>query len=163
MSDLYELTMDLALRAGRLSGPDVAELRWHVGLAAGAIPDVGDRRIVTEFPVVVVDDLGVPAVVDDPHPVLGADGIALRIGGESATGLAPIGGGWALTVRRELHPDQFDEVGELLAWLAARAEDAHTDSHGSVVLGWLRFIEDTEARPLVFRDGRVQWPDREAG
>lgn len=155
----------MALRAGRLSGPEVAELRWHVGLADGAVPEAGGRRIVAAFPVVVVDDLGVPTVLDDPHPVLGGpDGIALRIGGESATGLAPIaGGGWALTVRRELHPDQFDEVGELLVWLAARVEDAHTGPDGSVVLGRLRFIEDTEARPLAFRDGRVQWPDREAG
>ncbi|MFI6586777.1 hypothetical protein [Embleya sp. NPDC050493] len=163
MSDLYELTLDVLVR-GPLSDPEVAELRWHVGLADGALPEPGDRRIVTAFPVVVVDDLGVPTVVDDPHPVLGGpDGIALRSGGVSATGLAPTAGGWALTVRRELHPDEFDEVGGLLAWLAARVADAHTDPDGSIVLGWLRFVEDTEARPLVFRDGCVRWPDREAG
>ncbi|WP_331770993.1 hypothetical protein OG948_46020 (plasmid) [Embleya sp. NBC_00888] len=162
MSDLYELTMALAIR-GPLSGGEVAELRWHAGLGGGVLPASGARGIVTEFPVVVVDDFGVPTVEDDPRPVLGRTGMALRVGGESTADVTPTAGGWVVSVRQELHPDEFDAVGVLLTWLAARADDAHTSPDGSVVLGRLRFLEDIEPAPLMFRDGRVNWPDREAG
>lgn len=154
--------MALAIR-GPLSDAEVAELRWHAGLAGGVLPAPGARRVVTAFPVVVVDDFGVPTVEDDPRPVLGRTGMALRGGGESTADVTPTAGGWVLSVRQELHPDEFDAVGDLLTWAAARADDAHTSPDGSVELGRLRFLEDIDPVPLVFRDGRVIWPDREAG
>ncbi|CAM5351274.1 putative protein OS=Streptomyces glaucescens OX=1907 GN=SGLAU_31925 PE=4 SV=1 [Streptomyces glaucescens] len=42
--------------------------------------------------------------------------------------------GWALTVRQEVHPDQFHRLRELVEWIAARTSTCGT-------IGYLRFLE----------------------
>ncbi|OEJ22942.1 hypothetical protein AR457_37665 [Streptomyces agglomeratus] len=65
---------------------------------------------------------------------------------------------WALTSRQEIHPDDFERTGELLAWLASKAGDSHRGPDGSVNLGWTRFYEGGQPELLVVRDGAVIWP-----
>lgn len=98
---------------------------------------------------------------DDPHPLLDQRG----------SGSAGVDGvldprldwaeeperGWTLTSRQQLHPDGFDLLGELCAWLALHVRGAYKDDD-AVGLGTIRFYEDVEPRPLLFRGGRVEWP-----
>ncbi|MGW7069310.1 hypothetical protein ACWGII_14880 [Streptomyces sp. NPDC054855] len=153
MADIYELTMALDLRDD-LSEGEVAELRWHLGLG----PRPTALTVVREFPVVVEDARGELVTEDDPAPLLGCHDTALKVAGALTSVLLPREGGWALTARQEIHPDAFDRVGELLTWLAARAEGHHARLDGSVRVGWTRFYEQDEPRPLVVRDGGVDWP-----
>ncbi|MET7435441.1 hypothetical protein ABZT16_42070 [Streptomyces flaveolus] len=67
----------------------------------------------------------------------------------------PRAGIWALTVRQETHPDEFDLTGELLGWLATKAADRHHAPDGTVRLGWTRFCEADDFEPLGVRDGEV--------
>ncbi|MEU6673706.1 hypothetical protein [Streptomyces sp. NPDC046925] len=85
-------------------------------------------------------------------------GAAWKVGGALTSALLSRDGGWALTARQEVHPDDFDRVGELLVWLAARAEGHHTRFDGSVRVGWIRFYEEDLPTPLVVRNGGVEWP-----
>ncbi|MFI1074899.1 hypothetical protein [Streptomyces puniciscabiei] len=157
MADIYELMLALDLR-DELSVAELMELRWHLG--AGPQPDT--FRIVTEFPVVVEDEDGEFVIEDDPEPLLGRHGDGCKVGGalvsvmlrRQDTGQE----GWALTSRQEIHPDDFERTGELLAWLAAMASDRHRISDGEVHLGWLRRHEELRPVPLVVRDGTVVWP-----
>lgn len=157
MSDIHELTVAVDLR-DEISATELAELRWHLGIG----PRPEHLSIVTEFPVVVVDDSGVPMVEDDPRPLLAGNGAAARVGGVLGSALEPRTDppreGWALTSRQELHPDEFEEVGELLGWLAARAHAAHRLADGTVGLGFLRFHEDEVPAALRVEGGRVGWP-----
>ncbi|MFF9324897.1 hypothetical protein ACF1AY_09355 [Streptomyces sp. NPDC014776] len=153
MADLFELTLSVGLRDG-LSDQERAELCWHLGTG----PEPGTLRIVTEFPLVVVDDDGVPVVENHPEPLLAGHGEAFRVGGVLHSALVREGGGWTLTSRQEIHPDGFAGLGDLLVWLAARAADRHRRPDGSVELGGIRAYEDTRARPLLVRDGSVTWP-----
>ncbi|UQT54645.1 hypothetical protein M4V62_05775 [Streptomyces durmitorensis] len=66
--------------------------------------------------------------------------------------------GWALTARQEIHPDGFDRVGELLAWLATEARGHHERFDGSVHVGWTRFHEEDRPDALTVRNGEVEWP-----
>ncbi|MFC9813981.1 hypothetical protein ACFVJM_18145 [Streptomyces virginiae] len=63
--------------------------------------------------------------------------------------------GWALTSRQEIHPDEFEKVGELLCWLAARAHDTHRRGDGAVGVGFLRFHEDEVPEALTVVGGEV--------
>ncbi|MGW5868430.1 hypothetical protein ACWFRJ_40505 [Streptomyces sp. NPDC055239] len=85
-------------------------------------------------------------------------GPAWKVGGALTSVLLPREGGWALTARREIHPDDFDRVGELLTWLATKAEGHHARFDGSVRVGWTRFYEEDKTSSLVVRDGVVEWP-----
>jgi hypothetical protein len=58
-------------------------------------------------------------------------------------------GGWALTCRQEVHPDDFGPLEPLLTWLRARAVAFHCH---------LRFYEDDAFEPLAITDGGVRWP-----
>jgi hypothetical protein len=157
MADIFELSIVLNLREG-LSEEESAELRWHLGL--------GDRpetlRLVTSFPVVVEDDRGEPVVENHPLPLLGRQGEAWKVDGALVSVLVRSEetrhGSWALPVRQEIHPDEFDSTGELLRWLATRADDRHRSSTGEVRLGWTRFYESDRYEPLVVRDDEVVWP-----
>ncbi|MFF2964978.1 hypothetical protein ACFVT1_40325 [Streptomyces sp. NPDC057963] len=65
---------------------------------------------------------------------------------------------WTLTSRQEIHPDDFERTGELLAWLANKTGDFHRDPDGGVRLGRIRFHGERQPDPLVVRDGTVVWP-----
>ncbi|NED14578.1 hypothetical protein [Streptomyces sp. SID9124] len=153
MADIYELFMALDLREG-IPDEEVAELRWHLGL--------GDRpeglRTVAAFPDVAEDGDG-EVVEDRPEPLMAGRGRAWKIGGALVSLLeqAP-GKAWALTVRQELHPDDFDLTGELLRWLAGQVDDRHCGADGAVHLGWTRFFEADRFESLVVREGEVLWP-----
>ncbi|MFF3504396.1 hypothetical protein [Streptomyces sp. NPDC003247] len=109
MSDIHELQLNLDL-PGSLPPADLALLRRHLG------EETGEPRH------------------PDAYPLLSARGPAHRIGGTLVGELAPGARGWALTVRQEVHPDEFDELRVLVTWLAAR-----TSTFGTI--GCLRFLE----------------------
>ncbi|MFC9931255.1 hypothetical protein [Streptomyces sp. NPDC127190] len=157
MADMFELMLALDLR-DELSAGEITELRWHLG--AGPQPDT--FRIVTEFPVVVEDEDGEFVIEDQPEPLLGQQGGGYKIGGALVSVLLRLRDtgqeGWALTSRQEIHPDDFERMGELLSWLAARAGERHGGSDGEIRLGWIRFHEERLPAPLVVRDGTVVWP-----
>ncbi|GGL61242.1 hypothetical protein GCM10010129_00970 [Streptomyces fumigatiscleroticus] len=157
MADIHELLAVLNLRGG-LSDEEAAELRWHLG--PGDKP--GTLRIVPEFPVVVADEYGEPVVEDRPMPVLGRHGEAWKVDGVLVAELLhpeeTRDGSWALTVRQEIHPDDFDRTGELLDWLAGKADGRHRSGDGAVRLGWIRYYESDRFEPLMVRDGKVLWP-----
>ncbi|MFD3533039.1 hypothetical protein [Streptomyces sp. NPDC058664] len=154
MADIFELSLVLNLRDS-LSDEEVTELRWHLGL--GGKPET--LRIVTAFPIVVEDDCGEFLTEDHPVPLLGRHGEAWKVDGALVSVLLRTeGGAWALTARQEIHPDEFDRTGELLSWLATRADDRHRSATGAVRLGWTRFCESDRFEPLVVRDGEVVWP-----
>lgn len=143
MADIYELAIALDLRDD-LTDDEVAELRWHLGL--GPRPET--PAIVRTYNIAV-----------EGGPVLGHHGEAWKVGGALTSVLtARRAGGWALALRQEVHPDQYDEVGELLTWLAARATDAHRRFDGAVRLGWTRHYECDQPDPLDVRDGKPVWP-----
>ncbi|MBD0671078.1 hypothetical protein [Streptomyces sp. CBMA156] len=156
MGDLYEISITLDL-LDDLSAEEEAELRWHLGLG----PRPAELRIVPAFPVVAVDDDGGISVEDEPRPLLGHHGAAHRVGGVLVSLLVPTedawSGRWALTVRQEIHPDDFDITGELLAWLAGRASDRYRHRDGTVRLGWIRPHESDRPAALVVRDGKAVW------
>ncbi|BFO14819.1 hypothetical protein SHKM778_12070 [Streptomyces sp. KM77-8] len=157
MADIVELMLTLDLR-DELSEEELAELRWHLGLG----PKPETLRIVTEFPFVVEDDHGNLVIEDDPYPLLGNSGEASKADGALASILLrrqkTSFGTWALTSRQEIHPDEFERVGELLSWLATKAGDSHRRHDGSVHLGWTRLCEEHQPELLVVRDGVVIWP-----
>ncbi|MGW6060572.1 hypothetical protein [Streptomyces sp. NPDC055189] len=153
MADVYELIVALDLRDD-LSEGEVAELRWHLGLG----PRPVTLTVVREFPVVVEDDSGELVTEDDPVPLLGCHDTALKVDGVLTSVLLPREGGWALTARQEIHPDDFDRVGELLAWLATKTAGHHERFDGAVRVGWIRFYEVDQPTPLVVRDSGVDWP-----
>ncbi|MFF4324044.1 hypothetical protein [Streptomyces sp. NPDC001568] len=157
MSDLHELMIAVDLR-DEISEMELAELNWHLGI--GPRPD--RLSIVTAFPVVVEDDSGNPVIDDDPHPLLAERGAAARVGGVLGSALASRAGlsrgGWSLTSRQEIHPDEFERVGELLCWLATRAHETHRLGNGAVGVGFLRFYEAEVPDVLQVGGGQVDWP-----
>jgi hypothetical protein len=154
MADIFELSIVLNLRDSLLD-VEVAELRWHLGLADK--PET--LRIVTAFPIVVEDDCGELLIEDHPVPLLGRHGEAWKVDGALVSVLLRTeDGAWALTARQEIHPDEFDRTGELLGWLATKADDRHRSSTSAVHLGWTRFCESDRFEPLVVRDDEVVWP-----
>ncbi|AQT71393.1 MULTISPECIES: hypothetical protein [unclassified Streptomyces] len=157
MSDVYELTIAVDLR-DEISDAELAELSWHLGI--GPRPD--RLTIVTAFPVVVLDDSDMPVIEDDPRPLLAGRGAAWRVGGVLCSALASRADlprkGWSLMSRQEMHPDDFDEVGELLRWLAARAHATHVREDGAVGVGFLRFHEAEIPEALRVESGQVRWP-----
>ncbi|MFI6006928.1 hypothetical protein ACIA98_42500 [Streptomyces sp. NPDC051366] len=61
MSDIYGLMIAVDLR-DEISEQELAELSWHLGTG----PQPERLSIVTEFPVVVEDDSGIPEIEDAP-------------------------------------------------------------------------------------------------
>lgn len=114
MSDLFELQLSLDLPSD-LSNDELNLLRLHL--------DAEDRTS--------------PAEPDEPDnwPLFCYRGPATRIGGTLTSDLQHGRRGWSLTVRQEVHPDQFSPLDSLLTWLGAR-----TTTIGTV--GYLRFLED---------------------
>ncbi|OIJ91301.1 hypothetical protein [Streptomyces monashensis] len=157
MADIYELSIALNLRGG-LSDEEVAELRWHLGLG----PKPESLHIVPAFPAVVEAENGELVVVDEPVPLLAEQGVAWKVGGVLVSALlSPLDtrcGTWALTVRQEVHPDGFASTGELLTWLASKADDRHRTATGDIRVGWTRFCDSERFEPLAVRNGEVIWP-----
>ncbi|MCX5071016.1 hypothetical protein OHA84_36400 [Streptomyces sp. NBC_00513] len=157
MSDILELMIAVDLR-DEISETEFAELSWHLG--TGPRPE--RLSIVTEFPVVVVDDSGIPAIEDDPYPLLAGQGAASRVGGVLCSTLVSRADlprkGCALTSRQEIHPDEFEKVGELLCWLATRAHETHLLANGAIRVGFLRFHEAQAPDVLQVKTGQVNWP-----
>ncbi|MFF3014784.1 hypothetical protein [Streptomyces sp. NPDC057939] len=156
MSDFHELMIAVDLRE-EISEAELADLRWHLGMG----PRPESLSIVTDFPVVVEDDSGAPVIEDDPYPLLAEQGPAWRVGGVLFSALASRADlprkGWSLTSRQEIHPDQFEKVGELLCWLAGRADTSHLRENGAVRVGFLRFQETDVPAALRVEDGQVNW------
>lgn len=157
MSDIHELMIAVDLRDG-ISEQELAELNWHLGTG----PQPERLSIVTEFPVVVVDDSGIPVIEDEPYPLLAGHGAAWRVGGvlsSALTGRADLPGqGWSLTSRQEVHPDEFEKVGELLCWLATRAHETNLLGDSGVGIGSLRSYEAEVPEVLHVKNGQVDWP-----
>ncbi|MFE7327943.1 hypothetical protein ACFU8W_23665 [Streptomyces sp. NPDC057565] len=157
MSDVYELVVTVDLR-DELSEQELADLRWHLGIG----PQPEHLAIVTEFPSVVIDESGHPVVKNEPYPLLVQNGAAARVGGVLCSALANRADlpqkGWSLTSRQEIHPDDFEKVGELLCWLAARVQDTHLLVNDAVWIGHLRFHESLMPHVLEVENGQVSWP-----
>ncbi len=157
MSDIHELMIAVDLR-DELSEQELTELSWHLGI--GPQPEV--LSIVTEFPFVVVDDAGNPVIEDEPYPLLAGRGAASRVGGALCSALVSRADlprkGWSLTSRQEVHPDEFEKVGELLCWLASRAHETHLLGDDAVGIGYLRFCEAQVPDVLRVENGQVSWP-----
>ncbi len=124
MADIYELQLALHL-PGSLAPDDLALLRWHLGLDGGRQGDGHE------------------------HPLWEARGAALRIGGALVGELHSTGAQWALTVRQETHPDEFDDLRGIVQWLGAR-----TTTIGTV--GYLRFHEAVLPDVLIAEGGAVR-------
>ncbi|MGR4884045.1 hypothetical protein ACIPUC_32155 [Streptomyces sp. LARHCF249] len=157
MSDIHELMISVDLQ-DEISAQELAELSWHLGIG----PQPERLSIITEFPVVVVDDSGIPVIEEDPYPLLARRGAASRVGGVLCSTLANRADlpreGWSLTSRQEIHPDEFEKVGELLCWLATRAHETHLLEDGAVGVGFLRFYEAEVPDVLQVKSGQVSWP-----
>ncbi|MFF8034605.1 MULTISPECIES: hypothetical protein [unclassified Streptomyces] len=123
MADTYELQLALDL-PGSLTSREVELLRWHLG-------EDGGRQ-----------DEGYE------HPLWDGRGPARHIGGLHVAELRPAGGGWALTVRQEAHPDGFHDLRRIVQWLGAR-----TTTSGPI--GYLRFHESHVPDMLIARSGTV--------
>ena len=160
MGDVYELVLTIDVRAD-ISPAELAELRWHVG--DGPQPDplpMGTGAVRATFP------LGDPRDPDcewedaPPEPLFAGRGGARRTGGALVAELVEREDpdGWALTVRQELHPDDFHALRALLAWLGPHSARAH-DAGVPRGVGHLRFHESTEHTPLVLLNGRIRVPD----
>jgi hypothetical protein len=157
MSDVYELAISVDLR-DELSEPELAELRWHLGLG----PQPERLSVVTEFPIVVEYEAGQPVVENEPRPLLAGSGAARRIGGvlgSTLVGRADLPWkAWSLTSRQEAHPDDFDKVGELLRWLAERVHNTHRHMDDVVSIGHLRFHESLAPEVIEVANGQIAWP-----
>lgn len=157
VSDVYELAVSVDLR-DEISEQELVELRWHLGIG----PQPEHLSIVTSFPVVVEDESGDPVIENEPRPLLAGSGPARRVSGVLGSELAGRANlprkGWALTSRQEIHPDEFDRLGELLGWLAVRIHDAHLLADDAVSIGCLRFHEDVTPTALKVADGQIVWP-----
>ncbi|WP_067480745.1 hypothetical protein [Actinomadura hibisca] len=140
MADSFELLLSAELPPS-LSADEVAELSWHTG--AGPQPDA--LTIVSDFTEVFVDDDGRFEYENLPRPLLGPPRAAWRIGGVCHAALLPKEkGGWALSARQELHPDDFDLFNGLLRWLK---------EHATAFACHTRFYEEEDFAPV--RDGRL--------
>ncbi|MFE7900391.1 hypothetical protein ACFU3E_23295 [Streptomyces sp. NPDC057424] len=124
MADIYELQLALNL-PGAIPPEDLALLRWHLALEGGRQGDGYE------------------------YPLWQARGAALRIGGALVGELHLHGAEWALTVRQEAHPGEFDDLRRIVLWLGAR-----TTTVGTV--GYFRFYEAHLPDALIAEAGTVR-------
>ncbi|MFK0237527.1 hypothetical protein [Streptomyces vinaceus] len=100
----------------------------------------------------------------DPRPLPAGRGAAWRVGGVLSSALADLadlrGKGWSLTSRQEIHPDEFEKLGEMLCRPAARAHETHLLGDGAVGVGvgCLRFCEAEDLDVLQVVGGQVSRP-----
>jgi hypothetical protein len=152
MSDMHELLVTLTLSPA-IPDDELAELRWHLGRAErpAAYPLVGDAERPA-YP------LGDPEDPDcewdtDPEPLFAHHGAAWKLPGATVAELTDRDGkpGWALTVRQEVHPEDFAAVRALLSRVARHAE-------GVGFAGFVRGYEDDAVQPLLLAGGRLELP-----
>ncbi|MEU3165371.1 hypothetical protein [Streptosporangium sp. NPDC006930] len=160
MGDIYELVLSVNIRAD-VTDDELAELRWHMG--QGPRPErlpIGSDRYVETCPLGDPDDPDCEWEDADVEPVFAQRGAAWRVGGALVAELVARerSDGWALTVRQELHPDDFYRLRTLLDWLGRCSVGAPADGVESFV-GYLRFHESIEIAPLVLVDGRIRMPE----
>ncbi|MFI7533256.1 hypothetical protein [Streptosporangium sp. NPDC049376] len=160
MGDVYELVLSADIRAD-VTDDELAELRWHVG--EGPRPEwlpIGSDRYVETYPLGDPDDPDCEWENAEAEPVFAQRGAARRVGGALVAELVARerSDGWALTVRQELHPDDFYRLRTLLDWLGRCSVDAHAGGAGFFV-GYLRFHESVEIAPLVLSNGRIHVPE----
>ena len=153
MADIYEVVLTLDLEP-EISGPELAELRWHLGTGdRPATYPIGSDNHAETFPLGDPSDPGCRWETADPEPLFAERGAARHVGGVLVSELAGGPDGWSLTVRQEIHPDSFYQLRTLLAWLGGRARRA------TAFAGYLRFHEEIEVSPLVVADGEIAVPD----
>ena len=124
MADIYELQLTLDL-PGSLLPEELDLLRWHLGQEGGRQDDGYE------------------------YPLWDARGSARRIGGVLVGELHSDGSEWALTVRQEAHPDEFDDLRRIVLWLGTRTTTVGT-------IGYLRFYEDHLPDVLIAASGAVR-------
>ncbi|MFI2782990.1 hypothetical protein [Streptomyces sp. ALB3] len=139
MGDLYAVDLALHLRA-TVPGTVVDELRRHLGIAADTGTGWTDGAAETPE-----DE---PAGPQDAFPLLAGRGPAARIGGVLVGELCRADGGWALTVRQEVHAECLPELDPLLERLAR-----HSGTEG--VIGQIRFYEDHVPDLLISESGTL--------
>jgi hypothetical protein len=96
----------------------------------------------------------------EPSPAFAQRGAAIRVSGALVAELVERKDpeGWALTVRQELHPDDFYRLRTELAWLRTRAAHAQ-DSGIEFVVGYLRLEESVDSEPFLLVNGPIQLPE----
>ncbi|MFH8238410.1 hypothetical protein [Streptomyces sp. NPDC018321] len=80
---------------------------------------------------------------------MNARGPAHRIEGVLVGELCQSGKGWSLTVRQEVHPDEFDDLRRLVELLSARTTSR-------VAIGYLRFYEFHVPDVLIAQEDAVK-------
>ncbi|MEE1762019.1 hypothetical protein [Streptomyces sp. SP18BB07] len=140
MGDYYELQLSLDLPVS-LPAEDLTLLRWHLGEGGDdRFGDNGDGERQGAY----------------EYPLLAQRGAARRVGGALVGELCGRERGWALTVRQEVHPDQFDDLRRLVGWLGARTSTAG-------VVGHVRFYEEWLPELLIVEAGVVSRMTPSAG
>ncbi|WP_405790421.1 hypothetical protein OG753_26710 [Streptomyces sp. NBC_00029] len=124
MSDLYAVDLALNLRDS-VPHTVLADLRWHLGEEERAV----DEEL-------------------DMYPLLASRGPAVRIGGVRVAELARTAGGWALTVRYEIHAEVLPDFDSLVERLVR-----HSDTEGHI--GQIRFHEEYVPELLINRSGTL--------
>ena len=132
MADSYEVLLAMDVR-GDITDDELTELRWHLG--QGEQPD--------QTP-----------ICGSPDPLFAQRGPAHHIGGALVAALVARDANWSLTVRQELHPDEFHTLRSLLHWLGR-----HPVHDVPQFVGHLRFYENIEVTPLVLSDGAIAVPE----
>ncbi|MFD0692039.1 hypothetical protein [Actinomadura fibrosa] len=157
MGDLYEVVLAIDLRPD-VPDAELAELRWHVngGERPADLP-IGSGNYLATYPLGDPEDPDCEWETPDPDPAFADRGFSRAIGGALVADLVERKHprGWALTVRQEMHPDEFYLLRTLLTWLITVSSNPRLDYFA----GYLRFCESTEITPLIVEDGRLRVPE----
>jgi len=159
VADTYEVLLAVDIH-GDLGDEELAELRWHLG--QGPLPKrlpMGTDQYLPTFPLGDPEDPDCAWETAEPEPLFAQHGPAHHISGALVAVLtereAPEG--WSLTVRQELHPDEFYALRAFLYWLGPHSTHAPGSSEHHI--GHLRFHESTAVIPLVLSNGTIAQPD----
>jgi hypothetical protein len=160
VADIFEFVLSMDIRTD-ITDDELAELQWHVG--QGPRPErlpLGTDNYLASYPLGDPSDPDCEWQTEDPDPAFARRGGALRVGGALVAELVrrEQPDGWSLTVRQELHPDNFYQLRTLLDWLGRFSVNAGIEGLPFFV-GYLRFYESIEIEPLILSDGRIRLPE----
>jgi hypothetical protein len=161
MADSYEVLLAMDVRGDDLTDDELAELRWHLGRGPqpARLP-IGTDRYLPAHPLGDPADPGCEWETAAPEPLFAGHGPARHIGGALVAVVAGretgTSEGWSLTVRQELHPDEFYALRTVLDWLGRHSAHASGGEHH---VGHLRFHESVEVSPLVWSNGNIAVPE----